>query len=125
MIRIKYLLAASVLVTTAAHAIEMPQELWGVYSTDKASCQSELAEYKKAKEYLPHLMIEKAGAIWYRGSCKPTKVTGDHGVYKIAEVCMDEDGKYKSNATYKIDGNKLTHTVKAQSSSLLKCSGPL
>lgn len=125
MIRFKHLLAASILVTTAAHAVEMPQELLGVYSTDKASCQSELAEYKKAKEYLPHLMIEKAGAIWYISSCKPTKVTGDHGIYKIAEVCNDEDGKYKLNVTYKIDGNKLTHTVKGRSSSLLKCSGPL
>lgn len=126
MIRVKYLFAATVLITTAAQAIDMPQDLWGVYSMDKASCQSELAEYKKSKDNLPYLMIEKTGATWFRGSCKPTKVTGGNGVYKIAEVCLDEDGKSKSNATYTIDGSKLTHAVsKAGSGTYLKCSGPL
>lgn len=125
MIRNKYLFAASILMTTAAQAVEMPQELLGIYSTDKASCQSDLAEYKKSKDNFPYLMIEKAGATWYRARCTSTKVTGGNGVYKTTEVCLDEDGKSKLNATYKIDGNNLTHTVNARSSSLLKCSGPL
>lgn len=125
MFRFKYLFIATVLVTTAAQAVDMPQELWGVYSRDKASCQSDLAEFKKSKDNLPYLMIEREGVTWYRVSCKTTKVTGGNGVYKTTEVCLDEDGKSKSDATYKIDGNKLTHTVKAGSVTYLKCSGPI